>query len=61
MNAKEIIEKLSKIDQETSVWFETQESIEPLDFAAVDSEGDVIFYNLGSEHCEGECCNTREI
>lgn len=61
MNAKEIIEKLSKVAPETQVWFETQEGIEPLDMVAVDSEGDVIFYNLGSGHCECEHCNAREI
>lgn len=61
MNAKEIIEKLSKVDPETQVWFETSEAIEPLDMVIVDSEGEVVFYNLGSDHCECEHCNMREI
>lgn len=61
MNAKEIIEKLSKVDSETPVWFETSEAIEPLDMVVVDSEGEVVFYNLGSDHCECEHCNMREI
>lgn len=61
MNAKEIIEKLSKVDPETPVWFETSEAIEPLDMVVVDSEGEVVFYNLGSDHCECEHCNMREI
>lgn len=61
MNAKEIIEKLSKVDPETMVWFETSGAFEPLDMATVDSEGHVVFYNLGSDHCECEHCNMREI
>lgn len=61
MNAKEIIEKLSKVDPETPVWFETYESIEQLDTAIIDSEGEVTFYNLRSEHCDCEHCNVREL
>lgn len=61
MNAKEIIEKLSKVAPETPVWFETQDAFEPLNMVVVDSEGEVVFYNLGSSHCECEYCNTREI
>lgn len=61
MNAKEIIEKLSKVDPEAMVWFETQEGFEPFDMGTIDSGGDVIFYNLGSNHCECEHCNMREI
>lgn len=61
MNAKEIIEKLSKVEPETKVFFETGGGFEPLDMATVDSEGDVIFYNLGSFHCGCENCNVKEL
>lgn len=57
MKVKELIEKLKKADQEKDVYFETVEALEPVDFGILDRESDVILYNLGSEHCEQDCCN----
>lgn len=57
MKVKELIKKLQKADPEKDVYFETIETLEPIDYSILDRESDVVLYNLGSDHCENNCCN----